>query len=120
MLLTAPRPTQKLVLGQFCEAGDDRRRSACEADRTLMTSAEHTEGGHGRIVSRLRWVLDVSFVEDASRIRTGFAGETFGVIRHVALNLVPREKTNKRSIRLKRRRCGWSREYLLTVVGASA
>ncbi len=46
--------------------------------------------------------------------------ENVAVIRHVALKLLRREKTNKRNIKLERKRYGFSRAYLLTVMGASA
>jgi len=60
----------------------------------------------------LHWCLDVSFHEDQSRIRQGFAGENLVVIRHLALNLLKRENTIKRGIATKRKRAGWDNSYL--------
>ena len=56
---------------------------------------------HWGIENRLHWRLDVTFREDESRIRRGNAPHNIGVIRHVAMNLLKREKT-KISYRKKR------------------
>ncbi len=36
------------------------------------------------------WTLDVSFREDAARLRSGDSAENFAVLRHVAFNLLKR------------------------------
>jgi len=56
---------------------------------------------HWGIENALHWRLDVTFREDESRIRRGNAPHNIGVIRHMAMNLLKREKT-KISYRRKR------------------
>lgn len=53
-------------------------------------------------------VLDVTFTEDASRIRQGNGPEITSVFRRLALNVLQRDTTLKGSIRNKRKRCGWN------------
>ena len=48
---------------------------------------------HWSIENGLHWRLDVTLREDESRIRRGNAPHNIGVIRHVAMNLLKREKT---------------------------
>jgi predicted transposase YbfD/YdcC len=44
--------------------------------------------GHWRIENRLHWVRDLSFGEDACRVRTGEAPEILAGIRNAALWLM--------------------------------
>ena len=71
---------------------------------------------HWGIENSLHWVLDVSFDEDACRIRKDKGAQTFSVLRHIALNLLRRESSHKRGIKARRKRAGWDREYLLLVL----
>ncbi|MFL7793525.1 MAG: transposase, partial [Anaerolineae bacterium] len=54
--------------------------------------------------------------EDDSRIRTGNAAQNMTVLRHMALNLIKREQSTKRSIRGKRLKAGWDEDYLAKVL----
>ena len=47
--------------------------------------------GHWGIENQVHWVLDVTFHEDASRIRMGDAPQNMGVLRHIALKRLRRE-----------------------------
>ena len=73
---------------------------------------------HWGIENGLHWVLDVSFDEDACRIRKDQGAQTFSVLRHIAVNLLKRESQNKRGIKARRKRAGWDRNYLLQVLTA--
>lgn len=73
---------------------------------------------HWGIENSLHWVLDVSFDEDACRIRKDQGAQTFSVLRHIALNLLRQESSHKRGIKARRKRAGWDRDYLLQVLTA--
>ncbi len=63
----------------------------------------------------MHWVLDVTFNEDASRIRTGDGAQNFAVLRHIALNLL-RQEPSWGSIATKRFRAAHDDQYLLQVL----
>ena len=71
---------------------------------------------HWGIEHALHWVLDVSFHEDACRIRKDKGAQTFSVLRHIAVNLLRRERRHKRGIKARRKRAGWDQDYLLQVL----
>lgn len=75
---------------------------------------------HWGIENGLHWVLDVSFDEDACRIRKEKGAQTFSVLRHISLNLLKQETSHKRGIKAKRKRAGWDRDYLLKILTSSA
>ena len=56
--------------------------------------------------------------EDESRIRKGKAPENFAVLRHIALNMIKKETSSKKSIKSKRLRAGWDNEYLVKVLAS--
>ncbi len=74
---------------------------------------------HWQIENSLHWVLDVTFREDESRIRKENASQNFAVLRHIALNMIKKETSLKKSIKSKRLRAGWDNDYLLKVLSAS-
>ena len=65
-----------------------------------------TVRSHWAIENSLHWVLDVSFREDESRVRKGAAPENFAMLRHIALNIIKKETSPKKSIKSKRLRAG--------------
>ena len=85
------------------DAPTDTRYYICSypADAaTLLASAR----SHWSIENSLHWVLDVAFDEDHSRVRTGHADQNLAVIRHLALNLLKRERSAKVGIKAKRKK----------------
>jgi predicted transposase YbfD/YdcC len=73
---------------------------------------------HWHIENRLRWILDVAFSEDRSRLRTGHSAENLARLGRLALSLLKRETTNKRGIKSKRLRAGWDESYLLKLLAS--
>jgi predicted transposase YbfD/YdcC len=73
---------------------------------------------HWSIENQLHWYLDVTFGEDDSRIRKDNGAANFGTLRRLALGLLKREKSLKKSIRLKRYRAAMDNEYLMKVLVA--
>jgi predicted transposase YbfD/YdcC len=71
---------------------------------------------HWAIENSLHWVLDVTFGDDLSRLRTGHGAKNMAVVRHFAINLV-RTVTDKRSVRLRRKCATWNPDYLATILG---
>lgn len=84
-----------------------------ENDAELFANAVRS---HWKIENSLHWVLDVTFREDESRIRKDNAPENFAVLRHIALNMIKKETSVKKSIKSKRLRAGWDNNYLLKVL----
>jgi predicted transposase YbfD/YdcC len=72
--------------------------------------------GHWGIENKVHWVLDIAFREDDCRIRKGHGAENFAVLRHIALNLLRRETSAKRSIKGKRMKAALDEKYLLKVL----
>ena len=66
---------------------------------------------HWGIENRVHWVLDVTFKEDLSRLRTGHGAHNMAVVRHFALNLV-RQAKDKRAIKRRRKVASWNPDYL--------
>lgn len=57
---------------------------------------------HWGIENRVHWVLDVTFGEDACRVRTGHGAQNFAVLRQLALNLLRRDRARRDSLPTKR------------------
>lgn len=106
------------VIGPGGDSSDERSYyisslKGPDADAAGMARAIR---GHWGIENRLHWHLDVSFGEDACRVRKGNGAENFSRLRRIALNLLQRETTNRRGIKIKRQRAGWDHDYLLRVL----
>jgi len=76
----------------------------------------HAVRTHWSIENSCHWVLDVVFREDQCRIRAGRAAENMAALRRLALNLLGREKSDKRGAHAKRLRAALDEGYLLKVL----
>lgn len=66
-------------------------------------------------VESMHWLLDVEFKDDLSRYRAGHGAKNMAVVRRFALGLVRAAKT-KGSIKIRRKRAGWSPDFLIQVL----
>ena len=74
---------------------------------------------HWGIENQLHWVLDVTFGEDASRIRTGHSPENFALMRRMAISWLNQETSTKRSLRQKTKRAAMDSNYMLQVLATA-
>jgi predicted transposase YbfD/YdcC len=106
------------VFYQICQQVAIERRyylASLPADGVRFSAAVRQYWG---VENKGHWALDVSFAEDASRIRKDTGAQTCSVLRHIALNLLRRASQHKRGIKARRKRAGWERNYLLQVLTA--
>ncbi|MBE9138864.1 ISAs1 family transposase [Nodosilinea sp. LEGE 07088] len=73
---------------------------------------------HWSVENSLHWVLDVTFNEDASRIRQGDAAQNLGLIRRLSVNLLKREPS-KLSLKMKRYTAAMDNDFMLKILAAS-
>lgn len=93
----------------------DTRYYIASANLTAERAA-HAVRGHWLVENALHWTLDVVFKDDQSRLRKGHGALNMAIVRHFALNLV-RAVSDKRSIKLRRKRAGWDASYLAEILG---
>lgn len=74
---------------------------------------------HWAIENTLHYTLDMSFGEDASRIRKDNAPLAIATIRHVALNLLQSAKLKRESIKRLRKKAGWDNNTLKRILQIS-
>jgi predicted transposase YbfD/YdcC len=79
--------------------------------KLLLDATRH----HWAIENSFHWVLDVTFREDDSRIRSGDSPQNFAVFRHLALNIL-KQDPSKMSLKQKRFRAGLDDAYLLELL----
>ncbi|MBE9130220.1 MULTISPECIES: ISAs1 family transposase [unclassified Coleofasciculus] len=87
--------------------------SSLKADAQVLAHAVRTHWG---VENSVHWIIDVTFKEDASRIRTAHSAQNFALLRRIALNQLERETTVKSSIRQKRYRAALDNQYAVKVL----
>jgi len=82
-----------------------------------LSAAQAAEAvrSHWAIENSLHWVLDVTFGDDRSRLRTGHGARNMAVVRHFAINLA-RAVKDKRTIKLRRKRAAWDPDFLAKIL----
>lgn len=73
---------------------------------------------HWGVENSLHWTMDVTFNEDACRIRTGQSPQNLSLLRRIALNALNLEPSFKRSNRQKSNRAAMDNNYMLTILAA--
>jgi predicted transposase YbfD/YdcC len=86
--------------------------SSLPTHAVLLMNAVRT---HWSIENSLHWVMDVSFHEDACRIRRDFAPQNMAFLRHLALNLLSKD-SSKRGIAARRKKAAWEQTYLIKLL----
>jgi predicted transposase YbfD/YdcC len=71
---------------------------------------------HWRVENGLHWVLDVTFREDASRVRERNAARNLALLRKIALNLARADVTLKASLKGKRKYAGWDDTFMAALI----
>jgi predicted transposase YbfD/YdcC len=70
---------------------------------------------HWAVENSLHWVMDMTFRDDESRVRTDNAPVNFTTIKHMAHNLI-RNASGKDSLRLRRKLAAWDDDFLVSLV----
>jgi predicted transposase YbfD/YdcC len=74
---------------------------------------------HWGIENSLHWVLDVTFREDACRVRSLHAPHNLALVRRFALNILNCEHTFKGSLKQKSKRAAMDNRYMLTLLASA-
>jgi len=85
--------------------------TSLDPERATAAALLRHRRGHWAIENRLHWVLDVTFREDLSRLRTGHGPHNMGTVRHMAMNLLRSARPGK-SLKVRRKVAGWNPNYL--------
>lgn len=98
------------------DATSVERRYYVASEALTAARAQAAVRSHWQIENALHWVLDMSFGEDASRVRRGHAVANLAVVRHAVLNAIRAVKEPRQSVKRMRKIAGWSEEALERVL----
>jgi predicted transposase YbfD/YdcC len=99
------------LMGKTPKISTERSYYILSDDQCTAERAGEIIRGHWAIENSLHYVLDVSFDEDKSRVRKGYAAENLSRLRRLTANLL-QLNGRKRSIKGQRKTCSWSDEYM--------
>ena len=116
-------PSLRAVLAVETIRGIPGRGKVTAEIRHYLSSAELPPAAlaaairrHWGIENGLHWVLDVTFREDASRVRERNAARNLALLRKIALNLARADTTLKASLKGKRKYAGWDDAFMATLI----
>lgn len=108
----------------MCRATRTFKGETSVEDRYFITSCTHDDvaviadaiRNHWAIENGLHWVLDIAFLEDQSRIRSGYAAENLAAIRKIAINVIKKSTSRKGGVKTKRLQAGWDDTYMQEIL----
>ena len=80
--------------------------------KTLLNAARK----HWGVENSLHWTLDVTFREDESRIRAEASPENYAIFRHIALNILRKNKSIEASVKRKRHMAAMNDDIRTTLI----
>lgn len=83
-------------------------------------SLAHHIRRHWSVENELHWVLDMAFREDEARHRARNTAQNMTILRHFALNIIKQDPLRKLGVANSRKRAGWDRNYLISLLTAAA
>jgi len=110
------------ITSKVCYNGDDvitKRLYISDEDNTNAKYYYMLARGHWAIENNLHWHLDVTFNEDKSRVRTGYAPQNLSMIRKLALQIIKNHEESgkkKRSLKKKLFMAAMNPDYLLQII----
>jgi len=111
--LWADLNTLGMVIDERTVGGDTTQEARYFISSRALTAAEMLAAvrGHWEIENCLHWSLDVTFGEDACRVRKDHAPENLALLRRMTLSLLKRAKV-KMSLSMRRAKAGWDEGFM--------
>lgn len=94
----------------------ERRYYLASAGELTAREAQAAVRSHWAVENGLHWVLDMSFGEDACRVRRGHAVANLAVVRRAVLGAINAVKPARQSVKRMRKIAGWSEQVLEQVL----
>lgn len=115
------------TIGRIDSLRDEGDKEATELQRRYFISSRELSAealaqavrAHWGIENGLHWMLDVSFGEDASTVRSDYAPQNLSLLKKMVLNLIRTDTTpgKKCSLAMKRKRAAWNPDLRMSILG---